>query len=193
MSKLHTGCLATLLALFSAQSAFANEFTGAPLLLAELIVGPESSTQRAPSGASRSRAKAATYQEDRVPVLIEEEAGILQPRGGAPAEERAFEQRNRARASQQGTDQLLPMPLPGSMTVDPGSQPRSSDARNKARAYTGTGNLQDVDLSNVGRDGLPIVDCHNVDNVSGRIGDDTLSGAIVFLMRNSMQVKVRCR
>ena len=193
MSKLHTGCLATLLALFSAQSAFANEFTAAPLLLAELIVGPESSTQRAPSGASRSRSKAATYQEDRVPVLIEEEAGILQPRGGAPAEERAFEQRNRARASQQGTDQLLPLPLPGSMTADPGSQPRRSDARNKARAYTGTGNLQDVDLSNVGRDGLPIVDCHNVDNVSGRIGDDTLSGAIVFLMRNGMQVKVRCR
>ena len=193
MSKLHTGCLVTLLALFSAQSAFANEFTAPPLLLAELIVGPESSTQRAPSGASRSRSKAATYQEDRVPVLIEEEAGILQPRGGAPAEERAFEQRNRARAYQQGTDQLLPMPLPGAMTADPGSQLRSSDARNKARAYTGTGNLQDVDLSNVGRDGLPIVDCHNVDNVSGRIGDDTLSGAIVFLMRNSMQVKVRCR
>lgn len=193
MSKLHTGCLVTLLAFCAVPCVFADDLAPTALRLAELIVGPENATPRTQSGAARSRAKAATYQEDRTPVLIEEEAGILQPRGGAPAEERAFEQRNRARAYQQGTDQLLPMPLPGSVTADPGSQQRSSDARNKARAYTGTGNLQDVDLSNVGRDGLPIVDCHNVDNVSGRIGDDTLSGAIVFLMRNGVQVKVRCR
>ena len=162
------------------------------LILAELIIGPESSQGHASQGASRQRAKASTYQDER-PIVVDDDVGILQPRGGAPAEERAFENRNRARANQQSGEGSGPILAPGMPLPDLNSTTRSAEQRTKARTYTGTGNAQDIDLSNVGRDGIPLVQCHNVDNVSGRIGDDTISGSIVFLVRNGQQIKVRCR
>jgi hypothetical protein len=73
------------------------------------------------------------------------------------------------------------------------AQAKGGENRNKARAYAGTGNGQDIDLSNVGRDGIPLVPCRDVDNVSGRIGDDSTSGSIVYIVRNGQQVKVRCK
>ena len=50
-----------------------------------------------------------------------------------------------------------------------------------------------MDLSNVGRDGIPLVPCRDVDNVSGRIGDDSITGSIVYIVRNGQQIKVRCK
>lgn len=160
------------------------------LLLAELIVGPE----RPPvaKGATAQREQAGGYVRDSssVPVISPEdlEPGFLSPRGGAPAEERAYEGRAKARTYQQGSGTPSPVVT---MPADPGTV--SSDLRGRAKAYTGTGNIRDIDLSNVGRDGIPIVPCHEVDNVSGRIGDDTASGAIVYLVRQGNQIKVRCK
>lgn len=160
--------------------------------LAELILAPEKGSAKSSNGARSQRERAGSYQKDAPVNAEEEEFGLMSPRGGAPAEERAFENRNKAKSYQQGGE-FAPMPLPGVLPNGEGSQTRSAEQRNRARSYAGTGNGQDVDLSNVGRDGIPLVPCRDVDNVSGRIGDDTASGSLLFIIRNGQQIKVRCR
>ncbi len=169
---------------------------------AELIIGPEPPTpaESAKSKAHQQREKAeAIYRGHPSNIIIldaDDEEGILSPRGGAPAQERAFEQRWRARVLQEGHK-----PVPPELPLGPVS-PELQNARNKAaelrgrarsRYYTGTGNWQDLDLSQRDKDGLPLVHCHSTDNVSGRIGDDSVSGSVVILNRNGQQLKVRCR
>lgn len=158
--------------------------------MAELIVGPEKAPAR-PSSAHTQRERAGSYQS--APVNPEnDEVGVLAPRGGAPAEERAYDNRTKARSYQQGGDIPSPLPMPAVIGND-ATQTRGFENRNKARAYAGTGNVQDMDLSHVGRDGIPLVPCRDVDNVSGRIGDDSLSGSLVYIVRNGQQIKVRCK
>lgn len=165
--------------------------TSQVIQMAELIVGPDKAPSR-PSSAHTQRERAGSYQSS-APVNSEnDEVGILAPRGGAPTEERAYENRAKARAYQQGGDALAPLPMPALIGTD-SAQTRSVENRNKARAYAGTGNAQDMDLSNVGRDGIPLVPCRDVDNVSGRIGDDSITGSLVYIVRNGQQIKVRCR
>ena len=160
--------------------------------MAELIVGPDKASNRSSSSAQTQRERAGSYQSN-APVNSEnDEVGILAPRGGAPSEERAYDNRTKARVYQQGGDALAPLPLPAVIGTDT-AQTRGVENRNKARAYAGTGNGQDIDLSHVGRDGIPLVPCRDVDNVSGRIGDDSISGSIVYIVRNGQQVKVRCK
>ncbi|WP_371324005.1 hypothetical protein VX159_00295 [Dechloromonas sp. ZY10] len=170
--------------------ADASDRLGEPFFLAELIVGQEKPAPAKPSGARSQREQAGAYARDSagVPIVIDdEEAGFLSPRGGAPAEERAYEGRSKARNYQQGGGSLPIVASPAD------SVSATSDMRGRAKAYTGTGNVRDIDLSNVGRDGIPIVPCQEVDNVSGRIGDDSASGAIVYLVRQGKQIKVRCK
>lgn len=182
-----------LVGIIASPGAVAEYAQGDRILLAELIVDTDKAAPRPfQDTANRQRTKAAIYSNDP-PILEDESIGILQPRGGSPAEERAYENRSRARANQQSGDGAATPYTPGSTIFEPGNGPKSTEQRNKARAYTSTGNGHDIDLSNVGRDGLPIVPCQRVDNVSGRIGDDTVSGSIVFLIRNQQQIKVRCR
>ncbi len=184
----------TLALMLVSSVAFAAEnFTVKPMQLAELIIGPERAPSR-PSSAKIQRDRAGGYQKDSPVNSENDDVGILAPRGGAPADERAFDNRIKARAYQQGGDNAAPLPLPtaGSFGYD-GSQLRGGESRNKAKAYASTGNGQDIDLSHVGRDGIPLVPCHDADNVSGRIGDDTLAGSLIFIVRNGQQIKVRCR
>lgn len=160
-----------------------------PAVMAELIVAPQGGSK--PSGASVQRAKAASYQNE-LPVASDDDGdGLLSPRGGAPAEERAYDNRVRAKAYQQ-LGEPLPPPIPATVSANDG-QPRATGQRSRARAFAGNGNGQDIDLSHVGRDGIPLVTCHDVDNVSGRIGDDTLAGSLIFIVRNGQQIKVRCK
>ena len=166
--------------------------------LAELIVGKESPASAAPAKSparvQRERAKA-EQKETPYPIVIEpqDEAGVLSPRGGAPADARAFEQRARARSMLQGNEAgvgAYPNVIPGQGDATTGA---TTNLRNRARAYTGTGNFRDLDLSQLDKDGVPLVACRDTDNVSGRIGDDTLSGSLVILVHNGQQIKVRCR
>jgi len=164
---------------------------GQNVLLAELIIGPEKAPSK--SASQSQREKAGRYQGEAPANPEDDEVGILAPRSGAPTEEKAFENRSKARAYQPGSDNSSPPSSFSGTAGSDGGQPRHIEQRNRARAYTGTGNAQDIDLSHVGRDGIPLVTCHDVDNVSGRIGDDTMSGSIVHIFRNGQQVKVRCR
>lgn len=191
------GLLATLLTLSGAAAADVRDN-----LFAELVVGSERQAPARPSGARTNREQAGGYARDASPAPLvvesdgEDEAGVLAPRGGAPSEERAYEGRSRARAYQSPGggvpgQQLVPQGLPGSIgEVMPGG---AGELRGRARAHVGSGNARDIDLSHVGRDGIPIVSCQDVDNVSGRIGDDSSAGAIVLLIRQGRQIKVRCR
>lgn len=170
--------------------AWASEPAEEQFLLAELIVGQEKPASPKPSGARSQREQAGAYARDSgsIPVVIDDdEPGFLSPRGGAPADERAYEGRSKARNYQQGGGNAPIVISP----ADPVSA--TSDMRGRAKAYTGTGNVRDIDLSNVGRDGIPVVPCQEVDNVSGRIGDDSAAGAIVYLVRQGKQIKVRCK
>lgn len=61
-----------------------------------------------------------------------------------------------------------------------------SDNVSKARAYMKNQTSQRISE-------LPVVSCDNVNNVSGRIGDDSQSGSIITILLNGKQVKARCK
>ncbi|MBU3695210.1 hypothetical protein [Dechloromonas sp.] len=166
------------------QTANAGEFQ--PMQFAELIVGPEKAPAQTGTGARNQRDRAAGYR-DEAPIFVDDGPGILSPRGGAPAEERAYDNRSRARSYQQQSDPAYGAIIQGGQDAYGGS-----DNRARARAFATTGNNDELDLSNVGRDGIPLVPCRPVDNVSGRIGDDSIRGAIVLIVRNGQKIKVRC-
>jgi len=179
---------ALVVALLSGSNAWAGE----------ILIGPDKAEVKTP-GARSQRERAGAYQKGAEAIPAgEEEGGFLSPRGGAPAEERAFENRARARAYQQGVDPSAVMPgMPsgqGEVTGQGTSQDRARDQRARARSYSGNGNAQDLDLSNVGADGIPIVSCRSdVDNTAARIGEDGVSGSVFYVMRNNKPVKVKCK
>ncbi|MDD2741467.1 MAG: hypothetical protein PHV02_04285 [Rhodocyclaceae bacterium] len=160
-------------------------------VMAELIVAPEIGGSR-PSNASSQRERAGAYQNEAPVNTEDDDYGLLSPRGGAPVEDKAYENRVKAKAYQQ-SGEGIPQPLPAAVLGVEAAQPRSTEQRHRARAYTGSGNGQNIDLSHVGRDGIPLVNCSDVDNVSGRIGDDTHSGSVVHIIRQGRQIKVRCQ
>ena len=166
------------------QTANAGEFE--PIQLAELIVGPDKAPAQSGSGSRSQRDRAAGYR-DEAPAIVDDGPGILSPRGGAPAEERAYDNRARSRSYQQQSD-----PAYGALIQGGQDAYGVSDNRARARAFATTGSNDELDLSNVGRDGIPLVPCRPVDNVSGRIGDDSIRGAIVLIVRNGQKIKVRC-
>ncbi len=176
--------LTTPLLLAAGHTANAVEFQ--PIQLAELIIGPEKAPASSATGARNQRDRAAGYR-DEAPSTADDGPGILSPRGGAPAEERAYDNRSRARSYQQQSDPAYGAVIQGGPDLYGGS-----DNRARARAFATTGSNDELDLSNVGRDGIPLVPCRPVDNVSGRIGDDSIRGAIVLIVRNGQKIKVRC-
>lgn len=142
------------------------------------------------SGANALKRKARAYQEDApVPVLIPpiEEDGVLVPYGGTTADERNYELRNKAKAYQQNLDKNAT----GSNVTDK----TGGDLNNRARTYidNNPGNSNSIDLSVLGKDGVPIIPCATTQNVAGRIGDGEISGALVYVVNKGKQVLVRCR
>lgn len=175
--------------------------------VAELILEPDHFTPMAPvapakAAAQSNRDKAHSFRNETpssaLIIEIDDGEGILGPRsGGSPAEQRAFEQRWRARSfTQDGKATTSSTPRLGSDSTPvlldaPSNATRHS---NRARSYAdGTGNWRVTDLSQRDKDGIFLVNCRNIDNVSGRIGDDTASGSVFFLVRNGQQIKVKCR
>ncbi len=182
----------------------------AMLLAGEIILGPvkaggsnAQSAVDAKSSASRQKRAARDYRKEQdtaAPELVvvpEEESGILSPRQ-VPSGSDASENVTRARAARQG-DTGGTVVLPSSIGGDgvphaEESAAAASARRNRAKASEyRTGDRGGTGVAIKGSDGLPTVDCSNVDNVSGRIGDDTRSGSVITLIQGSNQVKVRCR
>jgi hypothetical protein len=141
-------------------------------------------------GTRNLRDRAASYARDAGSASTAEDAepGLLGPRGpgvtGSSArEDRAADNRSRARSYQQGSES-------GGSDA---SADRLSAARERSRVDTSSGSADDLDLSNVGRDGIPVVPCYRSGNTAGRIGDDSLSGMVVQVTRANRLVKVRCK
>jgi hypothetical protein len=169
----------------------------------EIVLGGEADNHGAgavstTTEASRQRATARDYRKEQIaapPVLIvvpDEEEGVLSPR---TEPETAADHAARARAARQGDGGQAVVPLSGAefdrpVTGDAMAAQNARKNRERAAAYRkGTQSVTVV----TGNDALPVVDCSNVENVAGRIGDDAQSGSIVTLMQGRNQVKVRCR
>lgn len=172
--------------------------------VAELILESDHFTPMAPAKAavqsSRDRAHSFRNETPSSALIIEidDGEGILGPRsGGSPAEQRAFEQRWRARSfiqDEKATTSSTPRLSSDSTPVLLDAPSNATRHSNRARSYAdGAGNWREMDLSQWDKDGISLVNCRNIDNVSGRIGDATASGSVFFLVRNGQQIKVRCR
>lgn len=126
----------------------------------------------------------------------EEEAGVMTPRGMLPSDDRATQQRLKVRALQQENKKVEGTPPASPPTLYLESENLTGAARQRSRAkfYSGTGAWGDLDLSQKDKDGVPLIECkENNNNISGRIGDDSSSGAEFFLARDGRKIKVRCR
>ena len=188
------GLIGASLLLMVAGQALAQEETSY-LRLAELVIGNDKPQPRESAARNQRERAGALQREEKGGIPVDEDGGLFAPRGLPPADERNYDSnRSRAKAYQQGAggETIYIMPQGGVPPAE-GSAARATDQRQRARMNVNTGSGQNIDLSNVGRDGIPLVPCHDVDNVSGRIGDDSLSGSIVNLIRNGQQIKVRCR
>lgn len=172
-----------------------------PMLLAGeiILVPPKADTSSGATEAGRQREMAREYRKGQtaappaVIVVPDEEAGVLAPRPGMSG---AAENAAKARAYRQGDNGVTFVPAPVVQeSPQAGSEtPAAQSARkNRARAIEYRKGEQHSTVSVKGADGLPVIDCSNVDNISGRIGDDTRSGSVVILVQDRNQVKVRCR
>lgn len=96
----------------------------------------------------------------------------------------------KARVSREGAKEQLQQgvvqPNNGVDTPDLNTQEGVAGNLSKARAYMKNSTSQRVAE-------LPVVSCDNVNNVTGRIGDDSQSGSIITIMVNGKQVKARCK
>lgn len=167
-------------------------------LAGEIIVAPAPSSGKSSSeAATANRERARSYNKpDGTPapgttviIVPEEEDGLLSPRGG----ESLPSNRAKAREYQSGSDsrsqpQILIVPGRDPAKVEP-SHERAEANRSKARSYM----KGETPVGVAGADGLPVVNCRDVDSVSGRIGDDTRSGGVISVFQNGRQVKVRCK
>lgn len=153
--------------------------------------GNDAASNTPKAGANALKRKARAYQEDApLPVLIppiDEDGGVLVPYGGTTADERNYELRNKAKAYQQNLDKNG---INGNATDKAGG-----DLNSRARTYidNNPGNANSIDLSVVGKDGVPIIPCATTQNVAGRIGDGEISGSLVYIVNKGKQVLVRCR
>ena len=98
---------------------------------------------------------------------------------------------DKARASREGAREQLQSgdAQPGNgvaNTQELNARDGVADNLSKARAYMKNSSSQRIPE-------LPVVSCNNVDNVTGRIGDDSQSGSIITVMIKGKQVKARCK
>lgn len=166
-------------------------------LAGEIIMAPASNSgKNSSTTATDNREKARSYKSDGTPatgktviIVPEDEEGLLAPRGG----ESLPSNRAKAREYQSGPDshgQPQILIVPGRDPAKAETPREKAEAnRSKARSYM----KGETPAGMVGADGLPVVNCRDVDSVSGRIGDDTQSGSIISIFQNGRQVKARCK
>lgn len=184
----------------------ASPFAAAPPVMSlagEIIVAPPGNNNQVSEGdASRMREAARDQRKGKSPlpviILDETEEGVLSPRRGpsSPADNagRARNQRLEGDSSEGTLPSIIMGPLPPDVSPSPTNSASAQKAHsNRVRAIEYRKGDQSAPVSARGGDGLPIVDCTNVENVAGRIGDDTKSGNIIILIQNRNQIKARCR
>lgn len=191
--------------LFVATLAFCSGATVAAswpegyLLAGEIILAPTrngSGGSAASSENNRDRARA--YQSGSSNsgsgsvVVPEEEEGLLSPRGAtSPADNRAKARDYLRGVAPPGSNQVLIAPEQHDAGTTETARGQLEKNRSKARAYMKSDSS--IDVVGVGADKLPVVVCRDIDNVSGRIGDDSQSGNIITITRDGRSMKARCK
>jgi hypothetical protein len=173
-----------------------NEEGNVHVLLAELVVGGAGSVGKGASGethgADRQIDRARMYEQqddDDDGLSLTAPSTMPHPPGWSPSAV------DRARVYRDSKSATEVEGITGDVLQRDDSPAARSAAENrrKARVYSSTATGNDIDLSYVGRDGIPLVKCEPIDNVSGRIGDDSLPGSLVMIFVRGKQIKVRCR
>lgn len=174
----------------------------------EIVILPSSGNELSSSEkeATRLRESARAERKGQIPaqagpvlILPEEDAGVLSPRQTPSASENIDRARARRKENNGSTNSIV-VPL-GEVHVAPPSSPAESAQqharKNRERAIEYRKGEHPSGLANTlggaSSENLPLIDCQAVDNVSGRIGDDTRSGNVIILIRDREQVRVRCR
>jgi hypothetical protein len=167
------------------------------------VTGSSSSSSAASSLRDKARTQRGTT-ESAVPLSTVIEALDTEdgPFGSRPSGA-ATDTRNRARAYQQqgsdpapsstgGAQRVVPVDI-DRMMVDPESnQGKVKSNLDRARAYSQGDGLGVTNKRFGGQENLPLVDCGQVENTTGRIGED-VSGAVITVQRGNKAVKVRCK
>lgn len=178
---------------------------GVDTLAGEIVIGASPkgkagasvSTSSAASEAGRQRDAARDYRKGQVApdvlVIPEGEDGVLSPYQELDTAEGNVARARAERQGDSGQGSVL-VPLGGDGRALPGESAAAQSARKnreKAAAYR-KGTTSSAVVA-TGNDALPVVDCSNVENTAGRVGDDAKSGSIITLIQGRNQVRVRCR
>ncbi len=175
----------------------------AMLLAGEIILAPPSRTGSISEGDATRMKEAARDQRRGNPpssviIVDEAEEGVLSPRRGpsSPADNSARARNHRldGDSSEGALPSIIIGPLPSGASPAPSDSVAAQKAHsNRVRAIEYRKGDQSAPVSARGGEGLPVVDCTNVENVAGRIGDDNKSGSLIILIQDRNQVKARCR
>ncbi len=158
---------------------------------------PGSASNSASSRATDNRERAKSYQSEStrpsttgttVIIVPEGEDGMLSPRG-APLPDNRSKARDYQRGSNTGTAPLILM-TPERRDAGAPETPREKleENRSKARTY-----MKGESPFGATGDKIPVVSCRDVENSTGRIGDDSQSGSVITIMRDGRAYKVRCK
>ncbi len=151
-------------------------------------------TGRASSADNRDRAR--NYQMENnaagtdLIIMQEDDNGMLEPRSGSRLpENRAKAQSYQRDSSGASPAPILVVPARRSDAADELELTREKLDQNQAIARK---NMRG-EAALTGTDKLPVVSCVDTGNVSGRIGDDTMSGNVITLMQNGKKVRAICK
>lgn len=165
----------------------------------EIVISPAANNRADDAAALRNKArgyKSGIVPSSGVPVIYpdaanEDEEGVLSPRvGDVPATFRTGPQesaRDNIPAVQDGQpmgNDAVPADVQEEMRA------RLEENRLKANRYMRGKPAPSVVSRNTGD---PVVVCGNSGNVVGRIGDDSMSGKEIIVMRDGVPVKMRCK
>lgn len=164
----------------------------------EIIITPKQpdSGKSAAATAADNRERARSYLKEGAPapgttviVVPDDEDGVLAPRSGGSMPPNSAAERAKEYIKKPGSQSRI-LIVPERDPSKPLTRQEQMELNHsKARAWV----KGEAPERTMGADKLPLVNCREADSISGRIGDDTLSGSVITVFQNGRQVKVRCK
>lgn len=175
----------------------AGDASTSGFLLAEIVLPQQSerSSGHSSKSATDQRGRARAYQNESpsptVVIVPEEDGGMFTPRTGS-WEGRSSDNRMRARSYQQEDSRIgSNLSRPADSNEQENTADKASENRARARAFS-LSNSNNSAIVRYAQDGTPLVSCADVNNSAGRIGDDLIPGATVYIVKGNKQIKARC-
>lgn len=163
----------------------------------EIILTPKTDSGKSTAAiGAENREKARAYLDDGKPapgttviVVPDDEEGMLAPRGSGILSPSGAGERAKEYVKKPGVQNRIVIVPERDPSKPPTRKEQTEINHSKARAWV----KGESPERTWGADKLPLVNCREADSVSGRIGDDTLSGSVITVFQNGRQVKVRCK